>query len=155
MTKAKEKTVNDQGQMSLFDLLRQDHVEKSSSRSGRLCCSSRLHASLKKAAKDVKKSREQIVDDMTDLLGITISVDMMNNWLSDSHPHRMPAEYYPAFCAATNNTEPLQVLSETAGVYILPPPDALRAETQKIEEEIHRLQKERQKRLLFLQEMEK
>jgi hypothetical protein len=46
------------------------------------------------------------------------------------------------------------MIGKLVGVFILPGPEALRAEIQRIEEEIARKQNEKRKRLLFLKEME-
>jgi len=92
---------------------------------------------------------------MGELLNQDISKYMLDTWTAESKEyHRFPAEFLPAFCEAVGSFEPLGILAEKAGVFILPGRDALRAEIGKLEEEIKRLQKERQKRQLFLQEVE-
>ena len=154
MTITRKKPVTGSGQLNLFDILLQEQTERLQSRPGRLNISGQLHAAQRLAAKNAPKSREQIADDMSDLLGITITIDMLNNWLSDSHPHRMPGEYYPAFCIATSDNELLRIQAEAAGVFTLPGPDALRAEIQKLDEQTRELQAEKRKRQLFLQELE-
>lgn len=45
-------------------------------------------------------------------------------------------------------------MGKPVGVFVLPGPEALRAEIQKLEEEIRRTAQEKKKRLMFLREME-
>ena len=47
----------------------------------------------------------------------------------------------------------IEIQAEAAGIYTLPGPDALRAEIQKLDEQTKKLQREKQKRLLFLKEI--
>jgi hypothetical protein len=67
----------------------------------------------------------------------------------------VPAEYLPAFCKVTDNVEPLRLMGQLVGLFVLPGPEALRAEIRKLEEEIGRIQKLKRKRETFLREMEK
>jgi hypothetical protein len=46
------------------------------------------------------------------------------------------------------------MMGRLVGVFILPGPEALRAEIQRIEEDINKKQTEKRKRLVFLKEME-
>lgn len=154
MTKAGKRIVIDSSQLSLFDFLKQEREERQITSPGRMCCSARLMAAVKLAIKNAPMSRETLADKLTDLTGADITIHMINSYCSDAHPHRLPAEYLPALCHVTNSTEPIRILAELAGLYTLPAPDALRAEIQKLDEETKRLQKERQKRLLFLHELE-
>jgi len=48
----------------------------------------------------------------------------------------------------------LTLLGRLVGVFVLPGPEALRAEIRKLEEEIERKQSEKRKRMVFLKEME-
>jgi hypothetical protein len=154
MTKVKKKLVNDAKQMSLFDLLRQEQTERGQARSARLNISAQIEAAIKHAISKAPKSRETIADEMTSLLGVEITADKLYNWTAGSHPHRMPGEYYAAFCVATGDIELIRLQAEAAGVYTLPGPDALRAEIQKLDEESRKLQAEKRKRQVFLQELE-
>lgn len=140
--------------MNLFDLLTQDQAERSATTPGRLCVSARLLAAVKLAIKQAPKSRETIADQMTELSGTEVSVAMINNWTAESHPHRMPAELLPAFCAATGSTQPLRIMAEVSGLFTLPGPDALRAEIQKLDEEEKRVAAEKRKHKLLLQTLE-
>jgi hypothetical protein len=154
MTKARKKLVNDNKQMSLFDILLQEKSEREQVRPARLNLSARIAAAIKQAISDVRKSRETLSDEMTELSGERVTLNMINNWTSDSHPHEMPGRFYAAFCVATGDIELIRIQAEAAGVFTLPGPDALRAEIQKKDEEIKKLQSEKRKRQVFLQELE-
>lgn len=152
MTKRRKGFVNS-NQRSLFDLLVKERAQRSASKTGRMSVGIPLQAAIRDAIRQAPKSRETIADEMSDLAGVTVSVHQVNNWTAESHPHRMPMELLPAFCRATGSVEPIKILAESAGIYTLPGPDALRAEIQKLDEESKRLQREKRKRELFLREM--
>lgn len=154
MTKNKKRFVTHKDQLSLFDVIRKEQIEREQSRPGRLNISSQINAAIKQAIRNAPKSIDTIADEMSALLGIEITAAKLYNWTADSHPHRMPGEYYSAFCVATGDTELVRIQAEAVGVYTLPGPDALRVEIQKLEEESKKLHVEKRKRLLFLQELE-
>jgi hypothetical protein len=54
-----------------------------------------------------------------------------------------------------HDNEPLMVMGRAAGVFVLPGPEALRAEIQRLDEEINRVKSRKRQRLLFLKEMER
>ncbi|WP_035218577.1 hypothetical protein [Desulfatibacillum aliphaticivorans] len=101
----------------------------------------KLRISIKHALKQCPLSRVQVAGEMSHLLGdVEISRYMLDTWTAESKEgHRFPAEYLPAFCRVTDNTEPLELLAEASGCFAMPGQDALRAQMQKIEEEIKRL----------------
>ncbi len=154
MTKVNKKLVSDANQMCLFDLLRQEQSEREHARPARLNLSARIDAAIKNAIGAVHKSREILADEMSELTGEKVTLAMINNWTSPSHPHEMPGRFYAAFCVATGDIELIRMQAEAAGVYTLPGPDALRAEIQKLDEESRKLQAEKRKRQAFLQELE-
>lgn len=154
MTKNKKSLVTHKDQLSLFDLLRQEQSERQSSRPGRLNITAQIQAAIKNAIGAVRKSRETIAEEMTELLGVEITDDKLYNWTAGSHPHRMPGEYYAAFCVVTGDNELIRIQAEAAGIFTLPGPDALRAEIQKLDEQTKKLQSEKKKRQMFLQELE-
>ena len=80
---------------------------------------------------------------------------MLDSWTAESkEQHRFPAVFLPAFCEAVGSTELLRMLGQAVGAFVLPGPEALRAEIQRIEEEINRKQADKRRRLVFLKEME-
>jgi hypothetical protein len=154
MTKRVKKfAIQNDRQLSLFDLLKADREDRAATAPGRLCCSARLRAALVQAIKAAPKSREAIADQMSELTGAAITVHNLNSWTAESHPHRMPAEYLPAFCIATGSIEAVRMLAEASGAYALPGEDALRSEVQKLREQEQRIAAERRKRELFLKEI--
>ncbi len=154
MTKGKQRIV-DERQMSLLELLTQERAEHQAAAPGRMCCSSRLKAAVAAAVKAAPKSREMIADEMCALTGQAVTVNNLNSWLAESHPHRLPAELLPALCHATGNTYPLQVLAEVAGVFTLPGADALRSEIQKRREQKREIDNEIRRAELLLKELER
>jgi hypothetical protein len=91
---------------------------------------------------------------MTILTGGEVTAAMLYNITATSHPHRMPAELLPAFCEATGDCGPLMVLTETAGVYTVEPPEKIRAKIQSLEEQKKNLDKEKHKYAALLHELE-
>ena len=58
-------------------------------------------------------SRYQIAGRMSELLDHEITKAMIDAWTAESKEgHRFPAEYIPAFCAATGDTSILELLCE-------------------------------------------
>jgi len=153
MTKARKKIVGPSNQLSLFDLLVQAQEERAATAPGRLNVSARMTQAARMAIRSAPKSREIIAEEMSELTGDTITVSMINNWTAESHPHRMPGEWIPAFCRVTGDNALIEIQAEATGVFTLPGPDALRAEIQKLDEQAKAIQTEKRKRMLFLKEM--
>jgi len=111
------------------------------------------------AIKGCPLSIYQIAGEMSHLVGITITADQIYSWTRESdevngrQARHIPAEYLPAFCKATGSTEPLGLLGEVAGVFVLPGPEALRAEIQRLDEEIAGARKRKRRRMMFLKEI--
>ncbi len=144
-------------QMSLLDCLERIQAEKRASRDpeGSLNINVALRRAMKRAIKQCHLSRHQIAGEMSHLVGVEITKTMIDSWTAESKPqNRPPAEYIPAFCRATGSNEPLEVLTDAAGIFAMPGPDALRAEIQRFAEEERRARAEKRKRELFLQEIE-
>jgi len=155
MTKTKQSLVTDPAQLNLFDTIRKDQEERTAKRAGRMCVSTRLFAAVKAAVKNAPKSREQIADYMTELSGGEVTVSMLNNYLAESHPHKLPADLIAVLCEATGDYGPLLVLTDSAGVFTVEPPDVIRARLQKLEEQKKTLDKEKQKYSALLHELER
>lgn len=158
MTKRREKVGSaDPRQMSLLDLLqRTSELREPAQSEGSLCVQPRLSHSMANAIRACGLGRYEIAGRMSHLLGQEISKASLDSWTAESkEQHRPPAEFLPAFCAVTGSREPLQILTDAAGLFCLPGPDALRAEVQKLREDEQRITRERRKRELFLKEMER
>jgi hypothetical protein len=105
--------------------------------------------------KNCPLSRYQVAARMSELLGQEISKAMLDSWTAESKEgHRFPAVFLPAFCESAGQTDPIRMLGRLVGTFVLPGPEALRAEIRRIEEEINKKQSEKKKRMLFLKEIE-
>ncbi|MBF0646413.1 hypothetical protein HTZ97_09400 [Desulfuromonas acetoxidans] len=146
----------DDGQLSLLDLIKEsEELRRSTPSEGSMNIHSRFCHVLTQAIKDSGYSRFEIAGRMSHLLGIEITKFMIDSWTSESKEgHRIPAEYLPAFCSATESRESIQILSELGGMFCLPGPEALRAEIHKLSEEEKQIRIEKRKREQFLKEME-
>ena len=137
----------DTGQGSLIDHLCRLQSERESRREdpeGRLNVQGVLRAALCGALKRCPLSRWEVAGKMSHFLGLEITKYMIDAWTAESKEgHRFPAEYLPAFCAATGDSGPLEVLGTAAGMFVLPGPDALRAEIRKIDEQVAELKREK------------
>lgn len=63
------------------------------------------------------KSREQVAMDLSRLIGREITLAQMEKWVAESAPHRFPAEYMPAWYAATGSWRIFEALAEKAGLW--------------------------------------
>ena len=160
MSKLRKKTV-DKRQMSIFDFLKElSESQPQQPTEGQFRIIDPLKVSLRSAIKACPLSRHQIGGEMSHLLGETITKEKIDSWTRESdemngRPGRhIPAEYLPAFCHVTDCNEPIMIMGRMSGVFMLPGPEALRAEIQKLEEEIQRAKSRKKKRMIFLKEME-
>jgi hypothetical protein len=153
---AKLKRKIDTTQTSLFDILKNYQEENMAARpAGSFDIDRQFRELVSLALKNCPLSRWQVAARMSELTGSDITKAMLDSWTAESkETHRFPAIYLPAFCEAVGCSEPLRMLGKMVGVFVLPGPEALRAEIQRIEEEINRKQTEKRKRLVFLKEME-
>ena len=161
MSKSRAKI--DDKQITIFEYL-QDLSEQSllniSNNAGQFKIIDQLRASLRAAIKGCPLSRHQIAGEMSHLLSESITKERIDSWTRESdeingRPGRhTPAEYLPAFCQATGCNEPLIILGRMTGLFVLPGPEALRAEIQRISEQIKTAQAKKKKRVMFLKEME-
>lgn len=150
----------DTSQMSIFDMLKRLSAPDYTSE-GHLNIINELRTAMRAAIKQSPLSVHQIAGEMSHLLGETVTREMIYSWTRESdeingRPGRhVPAEYLPAFCAATQCNGPLEIIGRRSGFFVLPGPEALRAEIKQIEEEIDRARKRKRQRVSFLREMEK
>lgn len=171
MSKSRPKIDN---QSSIFDMLKQLSTTNKPTIKGELSVIERLRGALRSAVKGSLLSRDQIADEMSHLCGQGITKQVIDSWtredqqdtgsdgsvrsgVSDGKTIRrhIPAEYLPAFCKVTHSLEPLRIMTEAAGFFLSPGPDALRAEIQRLDEEIRDAQTQKRVRVAFLKEMEK
>ena len=143
-------------QLSLFDIIKncqeQQNIKK---HAGSFNIDTTFREVISEALKRCPRSRWEVAGRMSELTGQEITKSMLDSWTAESKEgHRFPAIFLPAFCEATGCSEPLKLLGKLVGVFVMPGPEALRAEIQRIEEEINKKQNEKRKRLIFLKEME-
>lgn len=158
----------DKNQLTIFDLVK-EHFTTASPTGGQFRIIENLRGSMRAAIKDCPLSVHQIAGEMSHLLNETITREQIYSWTREDQRaeiggqgddedrwirRHIPAEYLPAFCQATGCVEPLRVLGTPCGIFSLPGPEALRAEIQKLDEEIREAQARKKKRMLFLREME-
>jgi hypothetical protein len=159
MSKKRRKIDKDSSQMTIFDFL-QDATRAPKDNYGQFKCVDRLRAAIRAAIKSCPLSRHQIAGEMSHLLGETISKESLDSWTRKSderngRPGRhIPAEYLPAFCRATGDTTPLEIMGQMIGLFVLPGQDALRSEIHKLDEMIAGAKASKLKRLKLLEEME-
>lgn len=142
-------------QMNLFELIKKQ-ANSSDQKEG----SYDIHIPFRRILSDCisksKLSRYQICAKISELLGVDVTVTMLNSWTAGSHEqHRFPAEYLPAFCEAVGCYDSIAFLAQKIGLFLMPGSEALRSEIQKFEEQIKKLQEEKEKRIYFLNEAEK
>lgn len=150
----------DTRQINLFEMIQ--NMESKNPNIDTLNISSKFKAILSKSISQSKYSVPQIACRMTEYLdngesdGVVITHHMIYAWCSQSKEgHRLPAEYVPAFCYAAESFEPIEFLAQQTDRYLMPGPDALRSEIQKIDEQMQKLKEEKDRRLLFLRETDK
>lgn len=153
MAKSKNSLDN---QLSLFDILKNYQEQQSTKKpAGSFNIDTAFREAISEALKRCPRSRWEVAGRMSELTGTDISKSMLDSWTSEAKEnHRFPAIFLPAFCEASGCSEPLKLLGRLVGVFVLPGPEALRAEIMKLEEEIGKKQQEKRKRMVFLKEME-
>jgi len=153
---ANSKKCIDINQTTLFDILKNYQEQNSNPKpAGSLHIDRQFREAISDALQKCRLSRYQVAGCMSELTGTDITKTMLDSWTAESkEQHRFPAIYLPAFCEAVGTHEPLKLLGQTVGVFILPGSEALRSEIRRLDEEIERKRAEKKRRLTFLQEME-
>jgi hypothetical protein len=161
MSKSKHKI--DKRQISILDYLQslsEAAMKPLDENKGKFAVAEKLRAALREAMKQCPLSRHQIAGEMSHLCDETITKEVLDSWTRESdeingRPRRhIPAEYLPAFCHVTGCNEPLAIMGKLVGLFVLPGPEALRAEIQRLDEDMKRIAANKRKRLMFLKEME-
>ncbi|QNI34513.1 hypothetical protein H7849_11820 [Alloacidobacterium dinghuense] len=81
-----------------------------------------VRESIAHAIKGCSKSREQIADEMTLLLGVRVTERMLNSFTADANQlHRWPAAWDRAFCQATGDDALLVCRVQRAGLHVITP----------------------------------
>lgn len=165
MTLSKKKIVTPPGQLNLFEWVKQAEEltrQAENPRKGSLDIDTQLRAAISEDIKHAvdptgrEMSRFQVAARMSELVGREITASMLNNYTAEAHDkHNFPCQLLPAFVIGTGGQHrTFEVLSRHAGFFALPGREALRAEIQRIDEDMKNLQAEKAKRRLFLKEIE-
>jgi hypothetical protein len=146
----------DNRQISLFEVIQNFQNDKPAPKPvGSFNIDREFREAISEALRWSPLSRYQIAARMAELSDTDITKTMLDSWTAESKiQNRFPAVFLPAFCEAAVTIEPLRMLGQRIGAFVLPGPEALRAEIQRIEEEILRKQAEKRRRLTFLKELE-
>lgn len=172
MTKKSRKLVDVTSQLTIFDLLKKGEslAHGSPIRPAAGCLSYRpelcaaMAQDIKHATDDQGReiSRHDVAAQMNNLLNRgddkpPITINTLNSWTAPSHHKYTPdAMELSAFVRATGGQRrAIEVVNKNAGLFTLPGPDALRAETQKLKEQRERIDGEISKREILLKEVER
>lgn len=146
----------DNRQITLFDLIRtlQDDSPEAKP-AGCMDIDRQFRELISDMLRRCPRSRYQVAARMSELVGQEITKSMLDSYTAESKvQNRFPAVFVPAFCEAVGGNDPVKLLGKPIGSFVLPGPDALRAEIQRIDEEITKKQADRRRRMTFLKEME-
>jgi hypothetical protein len=153
-----KKISNSSQQPTLFDWVKKAQALSDQSQchpQGSLDVDSELRGAISGDIKACPLSRYQIAAKMSELVGQEITESMLYNWTAEAHDrHRFPAQFLPAFVVVTGGRRTFECLSRRSGLFALPGREALRSEIQRLDEQIKGLQDEKQKRKIFLKEIE-
>jgi hypothetical protein len=154
MTKKKKRI--DNRQISLFEIIQNFQNDRPAPKPvGSMNIDRTFREAISEALRWCPLSRYQVAARMSELTDTDITKTMLDSWTAESKiQNRFPAVFLSAFCEAAGTMEPLRMLGQLIGAFVLPGPDALRAEIQRIDEEITRKQAEKRRRLAFLKELE-
>ncbi len=147
-------------QLSLFDFIKETVEGDSKPKGGldiknevKMALSDDLRYATDEHGKEL--SRAQVSARMTDEIGFEITLSQLNNWTATSHPHEMPLSYLPAFIRATGGQRrAVDVLSKYSGLFILPGPEAIRAEIRKRDEIVEKTKAEKREWVMLLKKVE-
>ena len=122
------------GQLSIFDLIKQDEKEEKPA-PGSYNISNRFRSELSEGLKRCLLSRYEVAAKMSELLGTEITKSQLDSWTAESKEyHRFPAEYLPAFCQVTGYKEPLRMMARLVKCFLLESKEALMAEIGQIDQ---------------------
>ncbi len=81
-----------------------------------------IHARIKQAAaqdlKECGRSRAEVAEGMARLIIRPVTTAQIDAITAESHAHRMPAEWIPAWCRVTGSTRILEMLCAEVGMWL-------------------------------------
>jgi len=100
-----------------------------------------LREAISEAIRRCQSSRFQIAARMSELLGLEISKSMIDSWTAESREgvNRFPACYLPAFCDAVGSLEPLRIMVDLLGAYVIEGEEAILTEIGRIDDQKKKL----------------
>lgn len=116
-----------------------------------MACVTDLKAALNLALKKCPRSRYEVAGQMSHLLNTQITKEMIDSWTADSKERHVPAEYLPAFDAATADDGALLVLNRKRDLFAFAGPEALKGEINRMKADIKEQQREVRRREQLLQ----
>jgi hypothetical protein len=89
----------------------------------------RLKAAMRKALKDTNLSRDQVADEMTEIMKIdglrlpgnskSISRTILDKWVCESAQHMIPVSLIPVFCQVVDSCLPVKILIQPLNLNII------------------------------------
>jgi len=133
-------------QLSLLDLLKDLRPKNNDFASFNIDL--RLRDAISHAIKDCPHSRFQIAAKMSELLGVEITKSMIDSWTAESREgvYRFPACYLPALCHVVGSLEPLRIMADLLGTYVIQGEEAILTELGRVKDQKRKLS-EREKAL--------
>jgi len=122
-------------QLSLLDLLKDLRPKNNDFASFNIDL--RLRDAISQAIKDCPHSRFQIAAKMSELLGVEISKSMIDSWTAESREglYRFPACYLPALCHVVGSLEPVRIMVDLLGAYVIQGEEAILTELGRLKEQ--------------------
>jgi len=122
-------------QLSLLDLLKDLRPKNNGFASFNIDL--QLREAISQAIKDCSHSRFQIAAKMSELLGVEITKSMIDSWTAESREglYRFPACYLPALCHVAGNLEPLRIMVDLLGAYVIQGEEAILTELGRLKEQ--------------------
>jgi len=100
-----------------------------------------LRETISQAIKDCPHSRFQIAAQMSELLGVEITKSMIDSWTAESREglYRFPACYLPVFCHIVGSLEPLRIMADLLGGYVIQGEEAILTELGRLKAQKRKL----------------
>ena len=122
-------------QLSLLDLLKDLRPKNNDFASFNIDL--RLRDAISQVIKDCPHSRFQIAAKMSELLGLEITKSMIDSWTAESREglYRFPACYLPALCQVVGSLEPVRIMADLLGAYVIQGEEAILTELGRLKEQ--------------------
>lgn len=143
-------------QMSLFDQVKEKHKARLDKdvKPGSFNIGVQIREMISEGIKQSGLSRYETAARMSELVGEEITKSQLDSWTAESKEgHRFPVQYLAAFAKTTGYIEPLRLIADMIGCYIVESEGALLSELGRIDQYKRKLS-EREKAIReFLKQM--